>query len=111
MLASLKITSGDYIENGQSIPSTTAPTIRFTYQDKPNRATGNGDVFNYPRLTTIENGTGGKLTFTYGDDGRSNTSWFNYRVQNVTVNSSSTAIAKKQSYTYANPVYSGEVGT
>ena len=110
-LTSLKITSGGYTENGQVIPSTTAPTIQFTYQNLPNRAIGNGDVFTYPRLDKIDNGSGGLLTFTYENDNRANNSWLNYRVQNVVVNSGiGTEIAKKQGYTYTTPVYSGQGG-
>jgi RHS repeat-associated protein len=108
-LTSLDITGGGYTENGQTIPATSAPTIRFTYQDKDNRASGNGDVFKYPRLVTIDNGSGGLLTFTYENDGRANNSWYNYRVQNVMVDSGM-GLARKQSYTYAIPVYSGQNG-
>ena len=105
-LTSMKIAGGGYEEDGQDIPSTEAPTVRFTYQDSPNRASGNGDVFTYPRLTTIENGSGGKLTYTYGTDGRANTSWYNYRVANV-VAEGGMGIAKKQSYIYGTPIYGG----
>lgn len=108
-LTNLQITGGGYSENGKSIPLTKAPKIRFTYQDKPNRATGNGDVFNYPRLATINNGSGGVLTFTYGNDGRDNTSWYNYRVANVVLDSGM-GTAKKQTYAYGTPVYSGQGG-
>jgi RHS repeat-associated protein/uncharacterized repeat protein (TIGR01451 family) len=108
-LTSLKITGGGYTENGQSLPTTDAPTIRFTYQDKDNRASGNGDVFKYPRLATIDNGSGGLLTFNYEHDGRANNSWYNYRVQNVIVDSGM-GVAKKQSYSYVTPVYSGQGG-
>src|SRR5512138_1508958 len=108
-LTSLDITGGGYTENGQTIPETHAPTIRFTYQNKDNRASGNGDVFKYPRLVTIDNGSGGLLTFNYENDGRANNSWYNYRVQNVTVDSGM-GLAKKQSYMYATPVYGGQGG-
>jgi RHS repeat-associated protein len=105
-LTSMDIVSGDFTEKGQYIPPTSAPTVRFTYQDSPNRASGNGDVFSYPRLATIENGSGGKLTYTYETDGRANTSWYNYRTANV-VAEGGMGIAKKQSYTYSTAVYSG----
>ncbi len=108
-LTSLQISGGGYIENGQSIPATSAPTIRFTYQDKDNRAAGNGNVFTYPRLAAIDNGSGGLLTFNYQHDGRGNNSWYNYRVQNVTVDSGM-GLAKKQAYAYDTPVYSGQSG-
>lgn len=108
MLTSLAIKGGGYTENGQVVPQVTAPTVRFGYQTMANRdvsATTN-DPFNYPRLVTIENGSGGKLTYTYETDNRGFNSWYNYRVKNVVVDGGM-GTAKKQGYAYASPVYSG----
>jgi hypothetical protein len=86
---------------------TEAPTIRFTYVNMDNRAvTGNDEKYPYPRLYTIENGAGGKLIYTYENDGRGTNSWYNYRVQQADVQSG-IGSAARQSYTYTDAVYSG----
>ena len=59
-LSSLSITSSELSENGVVVPSTNAATVRFHSADKPNRASGNGDVYDSPRLAQIENGYGGR---------------------------------------------------
>src|SRR5512138_2271029 len=105
-LTSLDITGGGFSENGQRIPVTHAPKIRFTYQNMDNRLYAS-KPFQYPRLVSIDNGAGGVLTFTYGNDGRGSNSWYNYRVRNVTVDSG-IAIVRKQSYSYTTPVYTGD---
>jgi len=105
-LTSLAISGGGYSENGIAIPQTSAATVRFTYENKPNRASGAGDVFTYPRLVRIENGYGGKLTYSYETDGRGNDSWYNYRVQKVDVENG-LSLAARRSYAYATPVYTG----
>ncbi len=104
VLSSLSITGGGFSENGVMVPSTSAATVRFTYIDKPNRASGNGDVFNYPRLAQIENGYGGKITYTYETDGRDNTSWYNFRVKKADVESG-LGKAASRSYAYLTPAY------
>ncbi|HEY2980308.1 MAG TPA: SpvB/TcaC N-terminal domain-containing protein, partial [Anaerolineales bacterium] len=110
-LASIKMTAGGYTDpvSGQVIPAVTAPTINFTYQNMDNRASGAGDVFTYPRLTVIENGAGGKLTYSYDNDGRGNNSWYDWRVNQVRVENGM-GTAALQSYAYASPVYAGEGG-
>ena len=60
VLSSLSITGGGFSENGVMVPSTSAATVRFTYIDKPNRASGNGDVFNYPRLAQSKTAMAGR---------------------------------------------------
>jgi len=102
-LTSVSITG----RNGSTI--TQAPTIRFTYENKDNRAASSSDEFPYPRLKTIDNGAGGLLTYTYENDGRGTNSWYNYRVKQVEVESGM-GTAALQSYTYAAPVYTG-IGT
>ena len=106
-LTSLKTTGGGFTDQntGLAIPTTKAPTVRFTYQNMANRAvSGGSDPFNYPRLTQIDNGAGGKLTFTYETDSRGTNSWFNYRVKEALVDSGM-GTAKYQAYTYGTPVY------
>ncbi|MEW6093469.1 MAG: LamG-like jellyroll fold domain-containing protein [Chloroflexota bacterium] len=105
-LSSLAISGGGFSEDDISIPETHSATVRFTYENKPNRASGAGDVFNYPRLVRIENGYGGKLTYTYETDGRGSDSWYNYRVQKADVDSG-LGLAARRGYTYATPVYTG----
>jgi YD repeat-containing protein len=107
ILDSIKISGGGFIENEISIPFTSSATVRFTYENLPNRASGNGDQFNYPRLTQIDNGYGGMLTYTYETDGRPNTSWYDYRVQKAQVESG-LGLATVQTYAYQTPVYNGQ---
>jgi len=109
-LTEIKISGGGYTESGVVVPAIDAPAIRFTYQNLDNRAvTAGAEKYSYPRLSTIDNGTGGKVTYTYETDGRGTDSWYNYRVKEVKVQSDSTTTAY-QSYTYTTPVYSGSGG-
>ncbi|MFN8414081.1 MAG: LamG-like jellyroll fold domain-containing protein, partial [Anaerolineales bacterium] len=107
-LSTINMSGGGYTDNGQTIPAITAPTISFTYQNLDNRAvTGTADKFTYPRLQSIDNGTGGVVTYTLEtDENRGTNSWYNYRVKQVQVNNG-LGIAAAQSYTYSTPVYTG----
>jgi RHS repeat-associated protein len=116
-LTSIAISGGNFTENGQFVGSvinsvqvaSQAATVTFIYQNKPNRAAGTSDPFNYPRLMRIDNGYGGRLTFTYETDGRGTNSWYDYRIQKVQVNSGvDTAVV--QTYAYQTPVYTGQGG-
>ncbi|MGH9784604.1 MAG: SpvB/TcaC N-terminal domain-containing protein, partial [Terriglobia bacterium] len=111
-LASLKTTAGGYTDpaSGQVIPGVTAPTIKFTYQNLANRAvSGGSDPYTYPRLLTVENGSGGKITYAYENDGRGADSWYNWRVNQVRVENG-IGTAALQTYAYATPVYAGQGG-
>ncbi|HNA59179.1 MAG TPA: SpvB/TcaC N-terminal domain-containing protein, partial [Chitinophagales bacterium] len=89
---------------------THAPTVRFVYENKANRAVnGSNNVYNYPRLAKIDNGAGGILTYTYEDDGRDANSWYNYRAKQVKVENG-LGVAAMQSYAYTVPVYTGANG-
>jgi RHS repeat-associated protein len=108
-LISLKVTGGDFDDGEEDeveIPSTESATVRFTYENKDNRAASSGLEYAYPRLTVIENGYGGSLTFEYEHDGRGSNSWYNYRVKDVTV-SAGTSTAGIRGYTYTTPKYTG----
>ena len=110
ILEGIKISGGGYTENLQ-IPSTVSSKISFTYEELDNRAEKTSDPdwnkWSYPRLKSIDNGYEGKLTFTYEHDGRENTSWYNYRVTEVTVGSGiGSDLAVVKGYTYSNPKYS-----
>lgn len=112
-LTSLQIVSGNFSVEGVSSANLTSPRIKFTYEDKPNRAdlaTGHQELFEYPRLTRIENGYGGSLNYTYDDDKRGPTSWYNYGVKTVNVLSGVDTVAIR-GYTYVTPVYTGANNT
>ncbi|MBI5953670.1 MAG: hypothetical protein HY865_18605 [Chloroflexi bacterium] len=95
-------------KNGETvIESLDAPDIKFTYQNLDNRAaTGTNKKYTYPRLQTLNNGTGGVLTYTYENDGRGTNSWYNYHVKNVHVYGGRGTSAL-QAYSYETPVYTG----
>ncbi len=84
-----------------------APTISFTYTDKDNRANcGAGcQEWAYPRLASVASGWGGTMTYTYGNDGRPSTSWYNWRVDSFDVGDGVNASPMKTTYTYATPCY------
>jgi RHS repeat-associated protein/uncharacterized repeat protein (TIGR01451 family) len=104
-LDSLAVSGGGFSENGVSVPVTQSATIRFTYQNKDNRAvSGTALKYTYPRLLSIQNGYGGSLTYEYGNDARGTNSWYNWRVSKATV-SSGLGAAVIHGYTYAGPVY------
>ncbi|MGD8457414.1 MAG: SpvB/TcaC N-terminal domain-containing protein, partial [Anaerolineales bacterium] len=110
VLDDISITGGDYPENEISIPNTTSATVKFTYENKDNReVTGEDDPWTYPRLTVIDNGYEGTLTYTYENDGRGTNSWYNWRVSKVMVDSGvgSPGTAAVMEYTYDTPKYTG----
>jgi RHS repeat-associated protein len=87
---------------------TAAPTVTFSYVDKDNRApngTGSNE-WPYPRLQTVANGWGGSSTFTYENDGRPSTSWYNWRVLTLDVSDGVPGHGAMQTfYEYVNPCY------
>ena len=90
--------------------STNAPTITFDYADKNNRAANPGCStqcyeWAYPRLASIANGWGGTTSYAYGDDGRSHTSWYSYRVETLDVTDGVNASPMKTTFAYATPCY------
>ena len=118
LLDTLQISGGNSNDNGHtsdggtvSLPKTASVQVKFAYANKPNRAVAAGQsVFSYPRLTSIDNGYGATLTYTYADDARVSTSWYNYHVTQVVVNSgvvvdSGLDIATKRAYEYTNVKY------
>ncbi|MGH7463001.1 MAG: hypothetical protein ACREMA_18500, partial [Longimicrobiales bacterium] len=70
---------------------------------------GGSDPYTYPRLLTVENGSGGKITYAYENDGRGADSWYNWRVNQVRVENG-IGTAALQTYAYATPVYAGQGG-
>ena len=90
--------------------TTSAPTLTFDYTDKNNRAADTGCTtqcyeWAYPRLASVSSGWGGTMTYTYGDDGRPHTSWYNYRVETVDVADGVNASPMKTTFAYAAPCY------
>ncbi len=87
--------------------TTAAPFVRFAYVDKDNRA-ANGSASNewaHPRLESVNNGWGGSVTFTYENDGRAYTSWYNWRTATMDVDAGPTANAMKTVFAYSTPCY------
>lgn len=84
-----------------------APTITLTYSDKDNRANcGAGcQEWAYPRLASVANGWGSTITFTYANDGRPNTSWYNWRVTTLDVTDGVNASPMKTLLAYSTPCY------
>lgn len=108
ILTSLQIQgSGFTSAAGVTIPATNSAIIKFNYDAMPNRATGL--VYSYPRLTSIENGYSGQLSYTYENDAAGRTdptgkTWYNYRVKQASVDSG-VGMAALREYKYENPVY------
>ncbi len=86
---------------------TTDPPVTFTYADKDNRAANgsNSNEWAYPRLATINNGWGGVSTYTYDNDGRPYTSWYNWRVTTLDVNDGVNTSPIKTTFAYSAPCY------
>ncbi len=85
--------------------NTNAPTTTFTYTNLDNRAISSDSEWPYPRLTSISNGWGGTTSYTYGNDGRPNTSWYNWRVTALDVADGVNASPMKTTYDYGTPCY------
>ena len=89
------------------IVNTSAPTITFTYLDQDNRAP-NGSSSNewrYPRLATLNNGWGGVSTYTYENDSRPYTSWYNWRVNQFDLTDGVNASPMRSTFAYVLPCY------
>ncbi len=86
---------------------TAGPTITFSYVDKNNRANcGTGCVeWAYPRLNQVINGWGGSANFNYANDGRPNTSWYNWRVTSLLTADGVSAGPMKTTFAYSSPCY------
>jgi RHS repeat-associated protein len=90
---------------------TSTPTIHFGYQNWDNRApSGTNKKYPYPRLYQIQNGYGGSLTYTYENDGRGSSDWYDYRVKQVDVSNGIGTVAIK-GYAYSGTVYAGSNNT
>jgi RHS repeat-associated protein/uncharacterized repeat protein (TIGR01451 family) len=85
----------------------TLPTLSFAYTDKDNRANcGSGcQEWAYPRLNSVFNGWGGTIGYTYGNDNRPSTRWYNWRVETVDVYDGVNASPMKTTYAYSGPCY------
>ncbi len=113
ILESLKSSGGGFsdgvdetgVVNNINIPVTESASVKFTYENKPNRAvSGNAKDYKYPRLTKIENGYGGAIEYIYENDNRGVSSWYNYRVKNTNAIASGSTVGA-QGYVYTTPVY------
>lgn len=84
-----------------------APTITLTYSDKDNRANcGAGcQEWAYPRLASVASGWGSTVAYTYANDGRPNTSWYNWRVTTLDVTDGVNASPMKTLLAYSTPCY------
>lgn len=89
---------------------TSAPTVTFGYMDHNNRANcGAGcQEWAYPRLQTISNGWGGSSTYVYENDGRPYTSWYNWRVKELTIADGMNLSPMKSAFAYSVPCYDDE---
>lgn len=87
--------------------STDAPTVNFTYIDEDNRANcGTGcQEWAYPRLETVDNGTGGMTTYTYGNDSQLNSDWYNWRVEGIDTSDGVSANPMTTLFAYGTPCY------
>jgi uncharacterized repeat protein (TIGR01451 family) len=93
---------------GAEAADTFAPKVSFTYIELDNRANcGSGcQEWKYPRLLDVNNGWGGKATFTYQNDGRPSTSWYNWRVSNLSVSDGISGNSPlKTDFAYSNACY------
>ncbi len=90
-------------------PLASLPTTTFTYTDKDNRApdpnNGGSIEWAYPRLATISNGWGATSTYIYEHDGRSYTSWYNWRVNQLNITDGVNASPMKSTFSYSAPCY------
>jgi hypothetical protein len=86
---------------------TAAPTISFSYTDKDNRAAygSNSNEWAYPRLAAISNGWGSTATYTYANDGRNYTSWYNWNVSTFDVTDSVSSNPARTTFVYSTPCY------
>jgi RHS repeat-associated protein/uncharacterized repeat protein (TIGR01451 family) len=108
LLRGVVISGGGYTEDGIAVPFVQEPRVAFEYTNLANRAiVDTMDPFTYPRLLSISNGYGGKITYSYETDGRGTNSWYNYRVKKADVENG-IGLALVQSYSYVTPVYTGQ---
>jgi RHS repeat-associated protein/uncharacterized repeat protein (TIGR01451 family) len=90
------------------VVTTSAPTITFSYVDQNNRANcGAGcQEWAYPRLSAVASGWGGTASFTYGNDGRPSTSWYNWRVESLSITDGISGNSPmKTTFAYSTPCY------
>ncbi|MDH5607103.1 MAG: DUF11 domain-containing protein, partial [Anaerolineae bacterium] len=87
VLTEIKMSGGNFSENGIIIGQENAAKITFTYDNYNNKADDitdpNDKIWQYPRLKTIGNGYGGTLKYTYENDNRGAQYWNNWRVKRV----------------------------
>jgi hypothetical protein len=83
------------------------PTMTFSYVDQDNRANcGTGcQEWAYPRLASVLNGWGSTTTYSYGNDARPSTSWYNWRVETLDISDGVNASPMKTLYSYSTPCY------
>jgi len=87
--------------------SDSLPTMTFGYVDKDNRANcGTGcQEWAYPRLASVSSGWGSTATYTYGNDGRPSTSWYDWRLESLSVSDGISAGPMKTTLAYSTPCY------
>ncbi|MBK9926400.1 MAG: DUF11 domain-containing protein [Anaerolineales bacterium] len=93
---------------GSPVVTTSAPTIVLGYVDKNNRAANgsNSNEWAYPRLASISNGSGSITSYSYADDGRPYTSWYNWNVTTLDVTDSINTNPMRTTFAYSTPCYS-----
>jgi RHS repeat-associated protein/uncharacterized repeat protein (TIGR01451 family) len=86
---------------------TSIPTMTFNYINENNRAgCGTGcAVWAYPRLSSIANGWGGTASYTYANDGRAGTSWYNWNVASMSVADGVNTSPMTTAFSYSAPCY------
>ncbi len=111
VLTGITASSPGFSESGQAIAAATAPTVRFTYTGLPNIDPGCQACMQigYPRLTAIDNGFDGVVSYTYEDDGPTPDRPYAYRVSRA-VTDDGLGTAAWREFTYQNPAYPGGTG-
>ena len=95
------------VSAGEEPNKVSLPVINFTYSDKDNRSNCGTGCYEwaYPRLTSINNGWGGMVNFTYANDGRANTSWYNWRVETQDTYDGVNNSPVRTTFAYSSPCY------
>lgn len=89
--------------------SLTAPKISFEYTNYDNRAQVAGEPeWEYPRLTTIYNGTGGEVSIMYMNDGRPADQYYAWRVQHELIEDGIHLQQMRTDYSYGSACYQDE---
>jgi len=102
----LKLKTIDTIGDQAGATPLYGPRLTFSYATTQNRASNSYQYeWLYLRLTQINNGTGGKVTLTYADDGRASSEFYAYQVTRRVVDDGVAGNARVTDYDYGAPCY------